>query len=211
MLPINAISGSILDSTLVYFSVIGMLLFAATVLRLTVPAFKKFYMPASLLAGIMGLILGPHFIGLIPKEMTSMFSAMAGRLIVLVYAPMLMRKSMTDKKELAKTAGTRVCLGYFACFAQYAVPMLLTVLLFTPVWGINPLFSTIVEQGWAGGHGTAGGMALVFEELGWLDGQSLSVTSATFGLVSGILGGTVIINIAVGVCVYCSHFNDFED
>ncbi|MBQ4538629.1 MAG: hypothetical protein II995_03365 [Oscillospiraceae bacterium] len=197
MLPINAISGSILDSTLVYFSVIGMLLFAATVLRLTVPAFKKFYMPASLLAGIMGLILGPHFIGLIPKEMTSMFSAMAGRLIVLVYAPMLMRKSMTDKKELAKTAGTRVCLGYFACFAQYAVPMLLTVLLFTPVWGINPLFSTIVEQGWAGGHGTAGGMALVFEELGWLDGQSLSVTSATFGLVSGILGGTVIINIAV--------------
>lgn len=54
-----------------------------------------------------------------------------------------------------------------------------------------------MEQGWAGGHGTSGGMGLVFEELNWLDGQSLSVTSATFGLIFGVVGGVIIINVAV--------------
>ena len=76
-------------------------------------------MPASLLAGIMGLILGPHFIGLIPSERTSMFSALSGRLIVLVYAPMLMRR--TGKKtsqEMVQTLGGRTCFCYFNCFSQ---------------------------------------------------------------------------------------------
>lgn len=207
MLPINEVSGSTLDSIFVYLSVIGMLLLVATILRLKITFFKKFYMPASLLAGIIGLILGPHFIGLIPSQMTSMFSAMAGRLIVIVYAPILLRKTKASGKELAYLAGTRACYGYFLCFAQYAIPMILCLLLFTPVWDINPLFGTIVEQGWAGGHGTAGGMALVFEELGWLDGQSLSVTSATFGLIAGIVGGTALINIGVrkGWTSYLEH------
>lgn len=39
------------------------------------------------------------------------------------------------------------------------------------------------------------GMAAVFEELKWMDGASLSVTSATIGLVFGVLGGIVLINI----------------
>ena len=198
MLPINAVNGATLDSVLIYLSVIGMLLLVATILRLKVPVFKKFYMPASLLAGIMGLILGPHFIGLIPSEMTSMFSALSGRLIVLVYAPMLMRRtSKKTSKEMVQTLGGRTFFCYFNCFSQYALPLLLGIFLFTPLWDIHPLFGTIVEQGWAGGHGTAGGMALVFEELGWMDGASLATTSATFGLIAGIVGGTIMINIAV--------------
>jgi ESS family glutamate:Na+ symporter len=201
MLPINDVSGTILDSVFIYMSVIGMLLLVATIIRLKIPFFKKIYMPASLLAGIIGLILGPHFIGLIPSQMTSMFSAISGRLIVLVYAPILMRKVKTNKKEVAVLVGTRTTYCYFLCFAQYAIPLLLSMFLFSD---INPLFATIVEQGWAGGHGTAGGMAVVFEELGWLDGQSLSVTSATFGLITGVVGGAILINIGVrkGWCAY---------
>ena len=100
-------------------------------------------------------------------------------------------------KGMVKKLGGACCLSYALCALQYAIPILLCVFVLTPVFNVNPLFGTIVEQGWAGGHGTAGGMALVFEELGWMDGQSLAVTSATIGLVFGIVGGVVMINIGI--------------
>ena len=65
------------------------------------------------------------------------------------------------------------------------------------MFGVDPLFGAITEAGWAGGHGTAAGMAAVYEELGWMDGQSLAVTSATIGLAFGIIGGVILINIGV--------------
>ena len=56
---------------------------------------------------------------------------------------------------------------------------------------VNPLFAAIVEEGWAGGHGTAGGMKMVFDSLSYGDGSSLAITSATIGLLYGVIGGTI--------------------
>ena len=39
-------------------------------------------------------------------------------------------------------------------------------------------------------------MLAVFEELGWAEGQSIGVTNATVGLLCGIFGGVILINIA---------------
>ena len=195
MIPLNEITGSSLDALFVYMALLGILLLAASWLRLKIPLLKKYYIPASLIAGVIGLILGPYFLGIIPKEIMSVWSGMSSRLIVLIYAPMLMGKRQKSGEKLIKRASESLVFSYFTFFTQYAVPLLLTALILTPVFGVSPLFGTIVEQGWSGGHGTAGGIAAVFEELKWMDGASLSVTSATIGLVFGVLGGIVLINI----------------
>lgn len=198
MIPNTKITGTILDALIVYAGILGLLLLVAAWLRLKIPFLKKYHIPAALIAGVIGLILGPHFLGIIPSYITAAWSALAGRLIVFVFAPMLMAGSTSkiDQKMVKKAIGNvSLCWGLTAL--QYAVPLLLGVFLFTPLFGINPLFGTIVEQGWAGGHGTAGGMAMVFEELKWTDGSSLSITSATVGLVFGIVGGVVMINLGI--------------
>ena len=198
MIPTTEVSGATLDALIVYVAILGILLLVATWLRLKIPFLRQYHIPAALIAGVIGLILGPHFVGLIPAHITSCWSALSGRLIVFVFAPMLMggAASKVGKGMVKKLAGA-CSFSYALCALQYAVPILLSVFLLTPVFGVDPLFATILEQGWAGGHGTAGGMALVFEQLGWLDGQSLSVTSATIGLIYGIVGGVVMINIAI--------------
>lgn len=56
------------------------------------------------------------------------------------------------------------------------------------------MFASIIEVGWAGGHGTAAGMIEVYNNLNWSDGASLGVTSATFGIVIGIISGIIMIN-----------------
>lgn len=196
MIPVAEVTGATFDAIFVYIAVLGILILFSTWLRIQIPILRKYHIPASLIAGVIGLILGPYFIGLIPQDMMNCWSALSGRLIVLVFAPMMMGRH-ARQKGLVKRTIAEVIVCYGLTFVQYAVPLLLSVFLLTPLFGVDPLFATIVEQGWAGGHGTAGGMAMVFEDLGWPDGASLSITSATVGLVFGIVGGVALINIAV--------------
>ena len=196
MIPTTEVSGGSIEALLLYVSILGMLLVLATIIRLKVPFFKKYYIPASLIAGFIGLLLGPTFLKVIPQHIISCWSGLSGKLIVLVFAPMLMGKRMLSGKQYARKTINSVCYGYVGCFAQYAIPLLLTVFLFTPIFGVNPIFGTTIEAGWAGGHGTASGMLAVFEELGWAEGQSIAITNATIGLLVGIFGGVILINIA---------------
>ncbi len=197
MIPLVKLTGGTLDAVFLYTAVLGLLLLVATVIRVHIPLFKRLFIPASLIAGVIGLILGPHMLKIIPAQMYAYWSALAGRLIVLVFAPMLITGSLPQFKKLANIAGPQVVYSYASTFLQYSLPLLLGALLLGPVFGVNDLFGTIVEQGWAGGHGTSGGMSAIFNELGYADGASLSVTSATVGLIFGIVGGTAIINYAV--------------
>lgn len=196
MIPTGQVTGGVLDSLLVSLAILGILLIIGTVLRLYVPFFKKYYFPASLIAGFIGLLLSPSVLNVIPKNIVDAWSSLSGKLIVLVFAPMMMGKRKTSAKKYARRTFNSICYGYVGCFAQYALPLLLGALLLSPVFGTHALFGTTFEEGWCGGHGTASGMMAVFSELGWAEGQSIAVTNATIGLLFGIFGGVVLINIA---------------
>ena len=116
MIPLNEITGSSLDALFVYMALLGILLLAASWLRLKIPLLKKYYIPASLIAGVIGLILGPYFLGIIPKEIMSVWSGMSSRLIVLIYAPMLMGKRQKSGEKLIKRASESLVFSYFTFF-----------------------------------------------------------------------------------------------
>ena len=197
MIPkIAALNGGTLDSLVLSVSLLGILLIVGTMIRLKVGLLRRYHVPASLVAGLIGLALGPFFLGF-PKEVTSSWAGFSGRLITFVFAPMLMFNSVRSGKGTVKKVASTISFGWMVSLAQYAIPMILSALILIPLFHVDPLFSVIVEEGWLGGHGTAGGMAQVFEELGWADGASLSITSATIGLIWGILSGMILINIAV--------------
>lgn len=197
MFPLESVSGTAVDELFLYIALLGILLLIATALRLRVPLFKRYYIPASLLAGVIGLILGPNVLHVIPQEVVSTWSTLSGKLIVPVYATLMMGRSKSSATKVFKNGLSRIVLNFMYTAMQYAVPLFLGVFLLTPIFGVPDLFGTIVDQGWAGGHGTAGGMQAIFEELGWADGASLSTTSATVGLMTGIIGGVILINVAM--------------
>ena len=66
----------------------------------------------------------------------SVWSGMSSRLIVLIYAPMLMGKRQKSGEKLIKRASESLVFSYFIFFTQYAVPLLLTALILTPVFGV---------------------------------------------------------------------------
>lgn len=196
-IPAEKIASGTITNFILYLGIIGVLLFVATLLRLKVPFLKKAFIPASLIAGIIGLILGPYVLGVFPAEMRSSFSAMPTPFIVIVFACMMLGTKHNVSKEALIGAAPSIIQCYTYSFIQVGLTALLTGLIFTPLWGTNPMFGSVIEIGFEGGHGTAGGMSDVFNELGWAAGTDVSQTTATIGLLVGIFGGIILINIAV--------------
>lgn len=199
MIPVEKIASGSMGNLLYYVSIIGVLLVICTLIRLKVPFLRKAFIPASLLAGIVGMILGPHVLGVIPADMMSTIGAIPSHMITIVFACMMLgvRRSENAGSLMHDTVAG---LGWLwsNSFMQVGVACLLCAFLFTPVWGVNELFGSCFEVGFAGGHGTAGGMASVYTDtFGWADGGDLAKTTATIGLLCGIFGGMAIINIAV--------------
>lgn len=197
MIPNDVITSSELSSLLFYTVCLGILLLIGTILRLKISFLKKYIIPASLIAGFIGLGLGPYGLKFLPDEMMQTWGGYAGILITIVFAPMLMGMHLNLKRFKETQALEQMVQTWNASFLQWGIPLVITALLFTPLFGVNPIFGTLIEIGYSGGHGTAGGMTEVFNDLDWSEGASLALTVATIGLVTGIFGGVIIINYGV--------------
>lgn len=194
MIPVEKIASGTITHLILYLSIIGILLFVATILRMKIKFLSRAFIPASLIAGILGLILGPHVLGIFPSEVTSSFAAIPTPFTVVVFACMQLGVQHPKIKESIQLAAPSVFQAYSYSFSQFGLTCLLTALIFTPLWGTDALFGSVIEVGFMGGHGTAGGMGGVYDSLGWSAGADVGQTTATIGLIVGIFGGIWMIN-----------------
>lgn len=199
MLPVEKMSSSTVQNLLIYVSLLSILIFIAAIIRLKVKLLRKAFIPASLLAGVFGMILGPHVLKIIPADIMSSIGALPSSMISIVFSAMFIgvARSKENIKSKVKTLVPGVVQFYVYDFFQVGLACLLTALIFTPLFGTNPLFGSTFEIGFLGGHGTAAGMIEVFNSLNWPDGGDIGNTTATMGLLSGIFGGMLLINIGV--------------
>jgi glutamate:Na+ symporter, ESS family len=195
---------------------LALLLIVARVIRQRTAVFRRIFLPSSLIAGALGLLLGPQVLGalvrtldpadpeapalplladgLFPEEILDVWSTLPGLLINIVFAALLMGKAIPGIRTVWRTAGPQVVLGQTIAWGQYVVGLLLALLVLGPLYGLPASVGALIEIGFEGGHGTAAGMRPAFEAVGFDEGYDLAVALATIGLVGGVLIGTVLIN-----------------
>lgn len=127
-------------------------------------------------------------------EIVSVWAGIPGILINVVFAALLMGAPLPGLKRIWHYAGPQVCFGQTVAWGQYVVGIGLTMLVLTPFFDLPAIAGALIEIGFEGGHGTAGGMGPAFEEAGWPEGQDLALGLATIGLVGGVIIGTILIN-----------------
>ncbi len=189
----------------VFFSFCILLLFllAGKVLRAKVGLLQRIFLPASIIGGFLALLFGPYLLDVLPDFLYTTWSDIPGLLINIVFASLFLGVIIPGVKTMWTQGGSQLCFGMIVGSGQYLVAMLLTALLLTPLFGVPPIFATILEIGFAGGHGTAAGMQPVFTDLGFPAGSALAQMSATVGIIAAVVGGVFYINIAIrrGYCV----------
>lgn len=173
-------------------SLISALLLFGVLLRVWIKPLQNLMLPSSVIAGGAGFVLGPHVLDLLP--FSDQLATYPSILIIVVFACL----SLTDSLNL-RTKGKPI-----AAFASYGVLMyavqvvvgvLAALLVFGPFWGTPDGFGLLLVAGWAGGFGSAAAMGTVFAENGWEDATTLGFTSATVGLLVGIVGGIAMAKI----------------
>ncbi|RQD67330.1 MAG: sodium:glutamate symporter [Desulfonatronovibrio sp. MSAO_Bac4] len=189
---------------------IGILLLTGKIIRRKFKIFQKLFIPASIIAGIIGLLAGEQVLGFIttflikkdhwlhagifPQQTLDVWSGLPGLLISAVFAALFIGKKIPPLKDIWLKAGPMVAHGQTLAWGQYVIGISLALLLLTPVWGISPLSGALIEISFEGGHGTAAGLSDTFKELGFADGADLALALATIGVVMGTLLGIVLIN-----------------
>lgn len=178
-------------------------------LRVKVPALQKLLLPSAIVAGFLGLILGPQVLGklgeplgwgwlenggLFTEEIYEVWGMLPGLLISVVFATLFLGARIPSPKRAAKLVGPQLSVGVAYGSGQYVVGILLALLVLAPLFGVDPLFGALIEIAFEGGHGTAAGMQPAFEEMGIPEATDLALAMATVGLVAAILIGIAVIN-----------------
>lgn len=171
------------------------LLFVAKIIRSKVRFIQKLYIPSALIAGFLGLFLGKQFLNVLP--FSNEIGSYAGILIAFVFGSMFIgTKTKVSFKSMFSSVGDCFLVNAAAEIAQFAFFALLGVTVLPMIFpGMNEAFGLMLPSGFFGGHGTAAAIGGVLSENGWSDATSIGQTFATIGLLCGIIGGVIIINI----------------
>lgn len=195
------ISGSTLTTLMVHVGWLSILLLAGKLIRARVRLLQRLFLPASILGGFLGLLLGPYVLGstgfqLIPSDMLTTWASLPGVLINVVFACLFLGVSIPRPSTIWREGGPQLCYGWTVGMGQYLVGVGLSVLVLGPLFGVPAFFGCLLEIGFSGGHGTAAGMREAFQQLGFEAGSDLGLMSATVGVFSAVVFGMVMINVA---------------
>ena len=195
------ITGAQLTTLMVHLGWLSILLLVGKLIRARVQAFQRLFLPASIIAGFLGLLLGPYVLGatgvqLIPAEMLGTWAALPGVLINIVFACLFLGFAIPGVRTIWREGGPQLCYGWTVGMGQYIVGVGISYLILGPLFGVPAFFGCLLEIGFSGGHGTAAGMREAFEQLGFEAGADLGLMSATVGVISAVVFGMVMVNLA---------------
>ena len=175
------------------FTALAALLIIGKILRVQIPVLQRLYLPSSVIGGAVGLLVlsvwGEH----VPAELKTTAAKCPGFLINVIFATIFLGAAVPKVKDVINLALPQLALGQILAWGQYVVGLGLAGFVFTRFFGVPPAFGNLLEIGFEGGHGTAGGMAEAFIAFGWEDGIALGFTVATIGMIIGIVFGMAMI------------------
>ena len=204
-------TSKLLTELLQSLSLLSVLLLIGVFLRAKVKLFQKLYLPASVIGGFIGLLISPEILGRlssfsISEEWIKTYSLLPGVLSIPIFAAIPLGMFLNENKNIKSLYPTKVLIGFgiFQCASMaqsaigYATNMLFTKI--DPSLNMYRTFGYELSAGFAGGHGLAAATGKLLEGFGiaqWEIAQGVALTTATIGLVGGMIFGIIFINIAV--------------
>lgn len=192
--------------------IIFALLLAGKFIRVKVRFIQKLFIPPSLIAGFLGLALGPNGFELLP--FSGHLGTYAGILIALVFGALPLSSPKFSFREVSGRVGPIWAYAQLGMLIQWAVMGLFGLFVLNVIWPqLHPAFGVMLPTGFYGGHGTAAAIGSAFEGLGWDEAKSLGMTTATTGVVVAIILGLVMVKWAAarGETKFIKDFSDLPD
>ncbi|MDR2523525.1 MAG: hypothetical protein LBC93_07510 [Synergistaceae bacterium] len=187
------------------FGLMSIILVIAHLIRSKVKIFQYIYLPSSLIAGFLALIGGWQFLNVIPfaarQNGPPYMSSYPYLLVVVLFATLFFggseKKNKISLKNVVKDVGDTFFYNLASETFQFGAALLFGVMVLEVVFpDLNKGFGLMLPAGFVGGHGYATAIGTTLKNYGWEDAMTVGYTSATVGLLSGLIVGMILINIA---------------
>lgn len=184
-----------MTSILLDLAIISILLFLAFIIRQKVPFFQKYFIPTSLIAGILGLLLGPQVMGQVSPiyiQFSDSISQWANFLFAFIFATAFLG---TTSNKFGRDVLSTTCITGVIFMAQIICGLGVTFVLSKFISNAPFEMGLLPVSGFYGGHGSAGIMGGIFADEGWAEAIGIAMTYATVGMFCAVIGGMFIINL----------------
>lgn len=175
-------------------AIVSVLLLFGFVIREKIPFFRKYFIPASLVAGILGLLLGPQVLGSVsPVHIT--YSKSISQWVNFAFCFIFSTSFLGNKVgKLGRDILSTTCIAG----SIHMIQVLSGIAIIFGLGLIMPHFPTwlglLPVTGFYGGHGSAGIIGAAFASEGITDALGIAMTYATVGMFAAVIGGMILIN-----------------
>lgn len=180
------------NSIVMDFTLLSMIIIIAAVIKARISILRKLIIPTSMIAGFIGLILGPEILELIPLNIDTL-----GRLVYHLMAIGFIALSL--KKREVKNSASLINSGMLIV-STYLIQgivgfglFLLLVEFFYPAF--FPGIGLLLPLGFGQGPGQAFSIGSQWEQLGVTGGGNLGLTIAGIGFIWAAVIGLILMNI----------------
>ena len=181
--------------TILTLSILGVLLLIGFILRAKIVFLQKFFVPACITAGIIGLFLKE--IGFLPISKnileTLVYHIFNITFISLGLSPRTNRDSNRRKEELRGILIMGLLIASVAAL-QFIIGGLLTVLFNLFGYNLFPTFGFLVTMGFEEGPGQALSIGKTWENLGFVNASTVGLSFATIGFMFAIFLGVPLVS-----------------
>ncbi|MEK5232171.1 sodium/glutamate symporter [Lysinibacillus sp. FSL K6-0232] len=197
------------------FACASILILIGMLLRAKIKFIQRSFIPASLLAGFLGLALGPSFLNILP--FSEDIGSYAGVITIFVFAAVGINGfsfSPNNMKRDINRMGAYATYKVLIIAMQLSIPIIFSIIVISKLDpSINYGFGLLLAAGFYGGHGTAAAVGTTFENMGWETATDLGMTAATGGILAGIFGGLIFIKWATrkGYTHYVKDFSEISN
>lgn len=181
----------------------SLLLLVGFVLRSSLRLLRVLYIPASVVGGLIGFAILqalPH-LGDAPAAWgASIAGVLRGwptPLICVVFAGLLLERSSHSFGEALRRGARSGLLAWIIIVGQLVIGLAVALVAVRPWREVPASFGQLLEISWAGGHGTSGAMADVYDSLNFPEGRHIAFFLATVGLIYGVVSGLALVNLAI--------------
>jgi ESS family glutamate:Na+ symporter len=182
------------------FGLMSLLLLAAQVLRGRVGVLQTYCIPSAIVAGFLALIAGPNGFNWLPFREAETLADYPRMLVIILFATLFPGTQVRQRSPgaLIRQVGDTFFYSLASQFGQYGLALLFGLFILAPLFpSLNPAFALMLPSGFAGGPGVATVTAQSLQRSGWDEALSVGLTFATLGQLVGIVGGILLINLAM--------------
>lgn len=163
----------------------------AQYLKRTIPVFQKYLIPTSMIAGFIGIILGPELLNITPFD-SNRLGNIIYHLMSVGFIALALKERNRDKSKNVVNTGFFIVSTYLV---QGILGFSLSLLLFYTICpDLFPPFGLLLPLGYGQGPGQAYSIGKSWELLGFSHGGNIGLSIAALGFMWACLGGVPLMN-----------------